>query len=373
MKMTKSELSRRILNLLCAFTLVLFTTLPASAQWTAGNTNAAWNGFNSAYFYENPSGDGHFASTIAGSSPSGFWQQAELIDMAVDAYVWSKAYETGSTTGIQNEINALCEGFVYRNGNSWSADMYNDDLMWATIAFTRAYGATGNSQWLSDAETNFNTVYSRGLASNGGIYWNTNDSYQNSAANWTFVIAGHLLTGSSGNSTYANEAAGVYTWAMANLYVSSTGEILDAPATHGQYTYNYGTAIGAMSESSASATTIGQVATYVFNDLTNYAGKTSGGYNIFPNYGQGATDNDGGYNGILMRWINVAHAHGSIPSADLAAAKANITQAWSIREYSSGDPYYLMWDNWAADTNVSEAYSWDCSSALVGMLDGQGW
>jgi hypothetical protein len=194
--------------------------------------------------------------------------------------------------------------------------------------------------------------------------------------NWTFVIAGHLLNGATGSSTYSTDAGSVYTWAMANLYNSSTGEIYDGPAIAVDYSYNYGYAIGAMSESSAGATTIGQVANYLINDMDNasypYAG-TVNGYNILPNYGQGATDNDGGFNGIVMRWLNTANAHGNINSTVQAWAEANITQAWSIREYSSGDPYYLMWDNWMSDTQVSSAYSWDCSSALVGMLDLQGW
>jgi hypothetical protein len=377
MKMTEPEVSRRVRNVLCAFTLVFFTTLPASAQWTSGDTKNAWTGYNSAYFFTGPEGyDYHFATTIGGTTSNGFWTEAELIEMAVDAYAWAKTYDSANLASYETEVEGLCDGFVADHGDSWSSDNYNDDLDVAIIAFIRAYKVTGTARWLTDAENNFATVWGRAQEGNGGICQNvTLGCYENSSANWTFVIAGHLINNyNGGTGSYLSEAQGVYTWALANLYQSSTGQIYDARnGVTGQYSYNYGYAIGAMSESGQEASTIGQVATYLFNDLTNYAGTTSSGYNILPNYGQGANDNDGGYNGIVMRWINTANSHGSIPSADLAAAKANITQAWSIREYSSSLPDYLMWDDWVADTPDSNVYAWDCSSAMVGMLNGQGW
>jgi hypothetical protein len=378
---------RRLITGRCMLAAALFILAcagptRASAQWTAGDTKNAWDGYLSAYQYTGAAGyDYLLATTIGGSSHDGFWQSAEEIDMAVDAYVWAETNDSGNLSTYENEVEGLCDGFVSihpdsEGGGSWaSEDSWNDDLNVATIAFIRAYKVTGTTRWLTDAEDSFNAVWGRAQEGNGGLCEGPNGCYENSSANWTFVIAGHLIYNYNGNTgSYASDAGSVFNWAIDSLYDSSTGEIYDATGgVTGNYSYNYGYAIGAMSESGESATVIGQVATYLFNDMLNYAGTTSGGYNILPNYGQGATDNDGGYNGIVMRWINTANAHGSIPSADLAAAKANVTQAWSIREYSSGDPYYLMWDNWAADTNVSDAYSWDCSSALVGMLDGQGW
>jgi predicted alpha-1,6-mannanase (GH76 family) len=386
--MMKPEVSRRVPNVLCAFTLVLITTLPASAQWTAGDTKNAWNGYLSAYQYTGAAGyDYLFATTIGGSSHDAFWVMAEEIDMAVDAYVWAETNDSSNLSTYENEVEGLCDGFVSvhpdsEGGGSWASETsYNDDLDVATIAFARAYKVTGTTRWLTDAEDASNEVWSRGQEGNGGLCQSTSGCYENSSVNWTFVIAGRLINSyNGGTGSYLSETEGVYTWAKANLYDSSTGEIYDAAGgVTGNYTYNYGFAIGAMSESGESATTIGQVATYLFNDMTSYAGTTSGGYNILPNYGQGATDNDGGYNGIVMRWINTANAHGSIPSADLAAAKANVTQAWSVREYTSTYPDYLMWDNWETAPENNNAYilanvfSWDCSSALVGMLDGQGW
>ena len=92
----------------------------------------------------------------------------------------------------------------------------------------------------------------------------------------------------------------------------------------------------------------------------------SNGYKIWPNYGQGATDNDGGFNGITMRYLGDANAHGYITSAVLAAAQANATQAWSVRVY----PGYIMWDDWAASPpSGTSLYSWDASSGMAALFD----
>lgn len=375
-------------GVLCTFAvlmLILGASHSAQAQWTAGDTKNAWNGYLTAYQYTGAAGyDYLFATTIKGSTHTGFWVAAEQIDMAVDAYVWAEANDSSNLSTYKNEVEGLCDGFVSihpdsTGGGSWaSEDGWNDDLNVATIAFARAYKVTGTTRWLTDAEDSFNAVWGRAQEGDGGLCENTSGCYQNSSVNWTFVIAGHLINSyNGGTGSYLSEAEGVFNWAISNLYQSS-GEVYDGPASYEDYSYNYGYAIGAASESGDS-TAITNMANWLMydlnsNDLTSYSyAGTVGGYNILPNYGQGATDNDGGFNGIVMRWLNTANAHGYISSTVKAWAVANITQAWSIRQYSSGDPYYLMWDNWMSATQVTSAYSWDCSSALVGMLNEQGW
>jgi|ERR1017187_9636509 hypothetical protein len=291
--------------------------------------------------------------------------------MAVDAYVWAETNDSGNLATYKAEVISLCNGFVLRNGtgSTWGAgDAFNDDLNWAVIAFTRAYDVTNTTSFLTDAEDGFATVTGRAFTNDGGsgaLCQTSPGCYEDAAVNFTYVIAGHLLSGASGNGTYNTDVHGVYTWAIAdgNLYNSSTGQVYDAPGGYSEYSYNYGLAIGAASES-ADTPTITKVADFLMTGLGNYDG-TSGGYNILPNYGQGVHDNDGGFNGITMRWIGTANSHGAISSTVLAWARANVGQAWSIRYY----PGYLMWNHWSTPTNISQAYGWDCSSGLVGMLD----
>ncbi|MDQ2712612.1 MAG: glycoside hydrolase family 76 protein, partial [Acidobacteriota bacterium] len=229
--------------LFIAILLVLGAARPAVAQWTAADAQTAFSDYNNA-FYFNPSGNSYDYRRQQGSTTtSGFWVGAEEIEIAIDAYAQSP------TTTNRNVINQLCNGFVAQFGSDWSEDSYDDDLMWATIAFVRAYSATGTKAWLNDAETNFATVWNRGYDTTfgGGIWWNvaaahTSAGYKASASNWTFVIAGNLLYQVTSNSTYLNEANTVFSWAYKTLYDASTGKVYDGINSSGiqtgQYSYN---------------------------------------------------------------------------------------------------------------------------------------
>jgi hypothetical protein len=346
--------------------LFLLTASPAAfGQWTAIDAQTAYSDYNNA-FYFNPSGDIYGYRLLEGStSYNGFWVQANLIEMAVDAY------NQNPSSANQNMINQLCNGFVAQHTGNWSSDGYDDDLMWATIAFTLAAKATGNPAWLADAETNFAVVWSRGYDTTlgGGIWWyapaaNTSSGYKNSAANWTFVIAGNLLYQATGNATYQTEAATIYSWAMSNLYNASTGEIYDGVhpggVSTGQYSYNYGVAIGADTFENHAADA-NNVADYLMNHVS---GGAVNGMNILPNYGQGGTDGSG-FNGITLRWVGYALNSGVLTNpAILSWAQTNVGLAWARRNASG-----LSWNDWFAFTPPSGVYSWDSSNTLMGMLD----
>ncbi|GGH15480.1 glycoside hydrolase family 76 protein [Silvibacterium dinghuense] len=350
---------------LSLFLLLLMLANPALAQWTAADAQTAFNDYNNA-FYFNPSGDNYDYRSMQGStSTSGFWVGAEEIELAIDAY------NQNPSSANATIINQLCNGFIAQFSADWSGDTYDDDLMWATIAFTRAYTATGNSTWLTDAENNFATVWSRGYDTTygGGIWWNvaaanTSSGYKASASNWTFVIAGNLLYQITKNSTYLDEANTVYSWAYSNLYNATTGEVYDGVGSGGvstgQYSYNYGVSIGAdYFENKLSDAN--NAAVYLMNNLSS---GTVGGYNILPNYGQGGTDG-GGFNGITLRWIGYVYSHGGFTSSSvLPWAQTNVGLAWAQRN-SAG----LSWNNWLAATADTGLYSWDCSDTVVGMLD----
>lgn len=360
-------------SMLLAFTATVLLTLalPASAQWTANDAQRAYTAYNNAFLHTEPDGYSQFFATEqAGTTPQGFWTFAEEIEVAEDAY-----YENQTSTN-KTQVEALCDGFIYLHGDSWTSDVYNDDLDVAIIAFARAYAITGTSRWLTDAENNFTAVWNRAQEGDGGLCEKTvtpADCYQNSSVNWTFVIAGRLLNSYSGVSSYKTDADSIYNnWAIPYLYKSSTGEIYDGcysttNCVGPDYSYNYGYAIGAMNEEGASASTVTNVANYLFNSMSNttfpYDG-TSGGYNVLPDYGQG-DQNNSGFNGIVMRWLGIANGHSLISSANLAATQANINAAWSYRNGTSE----LIWNDWDAATPSTGTYSWDDSSALAGLLD----
>jgi predicted alpha-1,6-mannanase (GH76 family) len=352
--------------LFLALLLALGISRPAIAQWTAVDAQTAFSAYNNAFYFNPGGGDSYDYREQQGStSTSGFWVGAEEIELAIDAY------NQNPTAANATIINQLCSGFVAEYGSNWSSDSYDDDLMWATIAFTRASVATGNTTWLSDAETNFTVVWNRGYDTTfgGGIWWNaaaanTPSGYKNSPANWTFVIAGYLLNQASGNSTYKTEADTIFSWASSHLYNASTGEIYDGINSSGiqnaHYSYNFGIAVGAdYFENHWSDAT--NVATYLMNNLSS---ATVGGFNILPNGGVGGSDG-AGFNGIALRWIGYAWTHGALSNSSILAwAQTNVALGWAQRN-SAG----LSWVNWLAATPDSGLYSWDCSDTVVGMLD----
>ena len=362
---------------LTTLVVVLGCARPASANWRAVDAQNAWQGYQNAFLKLEPDGYSKVFVKKQGDSVSAYeymWQQSEEIEVAADAY-----YEN-PTTANKTTVQALCDGFVNyvfkgsfggTTGDDWSADTYNDDLGVTIIAFIRAYNITGTTRWLTDAENNFNVVWNRAQAGDGGLCEQTKSGvgcYENSSANWTFVIAGNLIYNATGISGYKTEKDGVYTWAKANLYNSSTGEIYDAKGgVHGQYTYNYGYAMIAGTYQGSNVM-VPNIATYVFNNLTNYDGVTPDGYNLMPDYSNGETILNGaqnGFNGILMRGVAIANKSGYIPSAVLIAAQSNLNEAWSNRNGTTT----LVWDDWDAATHSTGTYSWNDSSALAGVLD----
>jgi hypothetical protein len=382
-----------------AFTTLLFllacTERTAPAQtWTLDNAYSTWTGYNSTFL---ASDESTFYKADSGSANPGFWELAEEIAVAEDAYYWSVTnYPTHDHSAYVTEINDLCAGFVSHNGSNW-----------ATIAFARAYQITGNSTWLTDAETNYNTVWSRAQADSnnaGGLIqdqppspigtWTPNED---SPVNFTFVIAGYLIHNNGGSSTYKTEADTVYTWAMANLYTTTantggpctghtsltcgkirdsnnTGPFTNYPTFSGtgvgptDYAYNYGIALEAITRE-ADTTTPQLVANYLMYNLNNsslpYAG-TIDGYNVLPNYGQGG-NNNGGYNGIALRGTGFAYSRGVLNATTLLWAQENIQAAWNKKNTNN-----VMENNWAtsaSNTPNTGVYSWDCSAALAGFMD----
>ena len=363
---------------LLAFATCLAEAVPANAQapWTNANTTGGWNQYQTDYLYITKSGtdDEAFYEKYGSTTQEGFWKAAEEIEMAEDAYEWDKSQAN------YNLVVYLIGGFRNLHGDTWTSDNYNDDIIWASLAFIRCYQITGAGICLTDAENNYNAVWDRGhdTANNGicqvGTYSPSGSCYEDSAVNWNFVTVGIQVYNASGFTPYLSEANVVYDFARANLYISSgssTGEIYDAPGTPGSYSYNYGSAVAAAAWEGDTSGIINNVATYAMNDLPDccsnsspYAGNIDG-YNILQNNGQGG--NDGGYNGILIRDFMFAYTKGYVmPSSLIPWLQENISEAWSLRN-SAG----ASWNAWTTQTPPTDTplYSWDRTDTLVGMFD----
>lgn len=381
-----------IIMLLCGGTL-------ASAQgWRTVDAENAWTAYND-YFYNGTapptSGKGYYyheQGGAGGGSEEMFWTFAEEIEMAEDVTYWEETNNPGQVATDKVRIANLINGFRNLHGDDWSSDVYNDDLSVAVLAFVRCWELTSSGVCLTDAENNFNTVYSRGYDTDlgGGLWWNNDmpskpnntcskaptDCIKGSSANWTFVIAGYLLYQASGDSSYKTKADTIYSWAISHLYDSSTGlvyndEDYQGNMNSGLVTYNFGLAIGAAAEENNSTATNNMANYLMDNSFSGASGATINGYNILPNYGQ-STNGFGVFNGMTFRWVSIANRKsGYIPSSYTAWAQTNLDQGWAVR-----NPYALSWDDWVPDppastsptTPSSGLLSPDCTPILVGFM-----
>ena len=373
--------------------------------WDAFDTYRAWVGYNRDFYVKGTAGGSVFADVEGGTGfcRSCFWEEAEEIEMAEDAYNWAKIHDAVHLPAYRAEIEELCKGFVANMAPGfkgpggqydWSGDKFNDDLNWSVMAFARAYRITRDPNWLFAAKMNFNTVWNRAQDPGGlgdgmsgliqsqphGNNWKPN---LDSPVNFTFVIGGYMLYDITRDPEFKTEADNVYQWSMTHLYTTSINEgvcngapgltcakIYDAVNGHSDYTYNYGIAIEA-SVREHNRRAVDYIANWLMHNSNNpnypYVG-TYEGFNILPNYRQGGK-NDSGYNGIALRGVGYALRYGDLNRRQLAWARANVAVAWNIRNRDA-----LMWNNWTPDdpaaiTPEAGLYSWDCSPALAGMFD----
>lgn len=321
--------------------------------FSAGDARTLVTSYNSA-FYSVSGANGYIKDTQTGGVAY-FWGQAEMIECFIDAYEW-----TGDPM-YKGMITNLLNGFVSNNGTAWTSwNIYNDDIMWAVMAFARGGVDTGNTNYCNLAKANFDACYARAWDTKlgGGFYWSTDNQSKNACANGTAAIAAYLLYQIYGDVNYLNKATSLYNWERSVLFNTNNGAIYDAIGTNGVVntwasTYNQGTFIGA-------ANFLGQT-----NDATLAAqftmmNLTSGG--ILPEYG--IAGNNSGFNAIFLRWMTRFMKDRNLNSTYESWLQLNATAAWNNRR---GDN--LSWCQWQhpspAGTNF---YAWDCISSLEAML-----
>ncbi len=353
------------------------------AEWGDVNTViSAYNGYTKAFLQQYKDGNLSFAAQqgVYGNT-TGFWEDAEEIELVEDMYYWDQANNGGvNATLLKNIITRLANGFTNDlYGTNWSGDSFNDDICWASIAFARAGQITGYSTFTALAVSNLNKVWQRARIDNDALHHGlrqqqgTDDPEAN--VNFGFVTAAHL----TGDSRLISHADDVYRWAAIPQYhlLQPDGKVRDSLTGSTDYSYNYGNALNAAVRQgdSASIRDISEYLRYHFvgdcykyNGTTEYDNKT---LNVLPNYAHdscsGSTNrggNDVGYDGIAFRGMGLAISRNYLNGTDSSVwAEGNVSLAYHHR--NSGN---LMWTDFRASTEATGNYSWNCSSALVGML-----
>jgi predicted alpha-1,6-mannanase (GH76 family) len=342
---------RYVAALIAAVAIASAIAPPSTQALSIFEANNMINSYNAIFFVDNGT-TGYYKDQSNGTAATWFWGQAEEIEMLIDSYE-----RTGSSVRY-GMITKLCNGFVQNNQSSWTWNEFNDDIMWATMAFTRAYQNTGNTTFLNYAKNNFDACYSRAwdAAGGGGMWWTTSKTSKNSCVNFPAAIAAYLLYQATGNSGYLTKATDIFNWGKAHLWDPNTGKIYDSPTNTTPTTYNQGTFIGI-------ANFLGDVDSAT--KAADYAGTMGGtitpeGYRILPQYDP--TGDGGGFNGIFMRWMAKFMGDRNLQPTYLPWLLANAQAAYDHRRTTDN----LSWSRWYQYTPVGDVMdSFGCMSSVV--------
>ena len=288
----------------------------------------------------------------------GFWQEIEEIEGIEDA--------NDRSGGVyKNQVAALLNGFIVAHGNRWSKNIYNDDIAWAVIAYTRGYQATGNAAFLSIAQSNYDLMFARGWdRAKATLFWRTDNKSYNSCIECPAGIAAVLLSRSLNDSSYLTRAQNLFAWEKANLFDATTGAVRDAVSTTGKLgtwssTYNQGTFVG-LANFLGDTASAKLAADYTMNHLGKQS--ATGNYRIMPEYGAGG-GNNAGLNSIGLRWIGRFMRDHSLQSTYLGWLQENADTAWAVRRTSDD----LSWCQWLRPTPDGILHSWDCIDSVVAL------
>ena len=340
MKMNK-KLSR-LCRALCV--VALLSGYNSALAFDAATRSSCYNSWKSQFYWSDAWG-GNLRLAQGSGAPVGFFCYALCIEAMEDAVA----------VGLENAdtINKVCTGFVNSNGSDWTWNPFNDDLFWASIAFSRAYQITGNTQWRTLAKNSFDTAYNRGLDSDAGMFQTTSRTYPKATVTTdTGCLAAYLIYKNSGDSSYLGKAQGLYYHLCAHAWVPSSGMVYgatDVPPGTGVWGL-------ACSDNGLFATASAWLGYPAY--ATKACDFITVNWSLALNIQPAANTADGPQNAVALR--GMARAGGDIPWAQAAC-----DNAWSKR-----NTYNLVNCAMNAPTpNTYNLYCADTVGVVAGMLN----
>jgi predicted alpha-1,6-mannanase (GH76 family) len=183
-------------------TTAAYAFTPSDADTSIEAFNAKFWDSNAKYFWVNSN---------HGNNYQGFWVEAELWEMVMDAYVHTS--NTGLKSQLRTQIDDVFDGTVAKYGEDWTNNHFNDDIMWWAMASAKAYAITKEQRYLDKAKYYFDFVYNTqwddGFA-NGGIWWmNSEHTTKNACINFPAAEAALSIYYMTQDHHYLNHA---YRW-----------------------------------------------------------------------------------------------------------------------------------------------------------------
>ncbi len=226
--------------------------------------------FNRAFLVYGGEGNGdltYYRTRIGTNGKLYYWQQALVILMVEDRHDFRpdpslaplitelldafSAQEGGS--GINNNWRTEST-YAHNHGLSdWTWNEYNDDLLWAGLAYIRGYLITGEQRFLEQAKWDWDFLYNRGWddALGGGIWWDIRKNEKSGLSNNPAICMACYLYQATGDESYLDKAKAIATWVNTHLRNAdgSVDEKMNADGSqpHSYNVYNMGTYIEGIS------------------------------------------------------------------------------------------------------------------------------
>lgn len=203
-----------------------------------------------------------FWGNFSGGVP--FWTTANAVEMLSNYMI--ETLDTSPLPRIENTFVKMALRYCEAGPEG---SCYMDDHLWWVHAWARAYTATGNATYLSQAQAIYSDILVRWDAWNrtcGGLTWELGHAYVNSIPNELFLSASTRLAALThsatpvGNYTYQEWAGVEYGWLMSTplpvpqpgggvLFTDglSTANCSEVNAGGAYWTYNNGVAVSGLS------------------------------------------------------------------------------------------------------------------------------
>lgn len=319
---------------------------------------SVWDSFNAAYWK---------SMWVPGHA---YWDTAEMLEVYVDAY------EQSRDEAIKAKMLDYAKVFTMSYQKNWAYNDYNDDIMWACIAFCRITLLTGDKSYYEVAKTNFATVWERGYDDElgGGLYWKMKEPVmsKNSCVNCPGAIAACLLGEISGEEDYFQKAKSLMEWELENMFEPDTGRVYDSLNVEGKLnkwasTYNQGTFVGACTllyQHYGDQAWLNYAKSAVSYAMANLDDGDSGVLS-----GESNGNDLPGFKGILTRWFyRYAKETGDIEVLLFLQHNADVA-------YSNRNDNGLIWTKWNEKTpnNLSGYITFGQSTALALVFNCQPW
>lgn len=179
--------------------------------------------YNKAFLLEkNNSKDGltYYRENQTSNHWAYFWNQALIILMVEDRY------ECRKDESLKPLLTNLLDAFRQHEKNpqtndimDWTWNDFQDDLLWAGLAFIRGYQITGNERFLEQAKWDWEFLYNRGYdtALGGGLWWSIDKADKSGLSNNPAISMACYLYEATGNQTYLDQAKDIYNWVYTTL------------------------------------------------------------------------------------------------------------------------------------------------------------